>query len=111
RGPPGEARFLRLLEVVADAAGADAEQSNLPAVFRRGRSAALGQELSLERLGERDGQALLGVAPELNRLAREGDRPREFLGHVGGRLVAPGDDRRKAVADPCQGTDAWIEPE
>ena len=44
-------------------------------------------------------------------LARQGDRPRVLLRHVGRRLVVPRDDRREAVADPAQRPDAGKEGE
>ena len=93
RLPSGLPRVLRLLEVVRDRVGVDAQQAQLAWRLLLARVVRWGAELSFEVLRQSDADRLLRVATRVERGARRIERVREQAIHVLTLSVAPVDDR------------------
>ena len=108
--PPGPSRVLRLLEVVGDGAGVDAQQPELARLVSR-RVAGRRLELRLEVLRQPERDGLLRIAPDVVHPAGRIDGMRELVRHLARRGVLIAHDRGEGVPDARQRPDPGEEPE
>src|SRR5690349_451340 len=109
--PAGAVRLLRLLEVIADPAGADTQELDLARLSLAGGVAGRRLQLGLEVLGQPQTDRLLWVGPGVERVAGRVDGARKRLrhAHAGGVLIA--DLRGKRMPDARQRAEPGEEAE